>query len=1667
MEFQSSTSGATNHQWNFNNEGTNNNTAYPRFIFSTLGEKTITYSCTLPNGTKCSSTLVLVIKDRPKVKLRLLSDSIQCYEKNMFCFLDSSIAGDSTNCIKTIKYLFSDEELITRYGSKYNPVKLPATFCKTYPDPQGGEYTLTVEIEDCNGCITKVNFPVTMHVEFSPSIFARATYLNTFCEDSLRVSFKNLSQLQRKDVKRFKWIFGDGSEDSTNWDSAIHLYTIGTKYTKSFLPKLVVYSNIGCAEVFEMNEVVLYNIMPRIQADKDSVCLGESISWKILPDSLRNIMMPGAINWYTFPGIQKGYEITQSIAEMGPRTILCNIQHPCGPYNIYDTVLVIGPQARIEAPFIDANERFQCVIQDSVHVVDRSAFYHNDRNMINDDSLYSRTAGALGHVLKKVGNNYNSIYAAHQKRGNENVLRLWDFGDMFCEPCTTDTKKNQNVWLNCRYSHDSTEVHWYTPWDSIYTYQYGNTGFNKVIFDHGTKSCRTQKIWPSDSIAIIRDTILYYGSNPLGMKSKDSVLFTSIADKREIPRGIIGKGILDVPYPMRIYIPTNSRVFVDKKNNGSLVILNGAQFYNAKTNERLMINDENDSCLFQFALQVFADSIPLNLVKPWQKIFGKVKNKKISIGDKVDPDLHRQLFYDFIPACFNIKLNEKDTAHPFKCEQQAVASIALLPASARKLAIVGQYCLNDTTKGIDLSLENSKPGCLRSFAKINPDYINTPDNWLLINDLDGGDSILSTVLNDPFEYNGYSNGPNSNFFFLKYYNDHLTPDNIQFINIGLITGNGTGDNFCLDTVYYPKFASFPRLSSNLTYVGKDESVKIYKTCKNDTVFVTIPDESPNTNLMATSSSWYLVEKASGDTIQMVIEQFHKVESVSRYPGQKVNYTTIERYETINSKLKLVKTDTVFTAIVNTYTAVALPGRSYNNLKNKMYQMGLDISDFNDTTILDVIWNNIGTIGDFSSGSRGCIDTNGFDSQIFIHYIPKTFTLLNYKDTNLLPIDSVYSNGKMVKAYGFRPPTKGVFSIYRNVETYIPNLCGMISERSLVVGFFGKVVYNDSVICRGGVLEARPNFRYYSLNPLTVGALDPIDYWWQYRNLAGKRGFEGVTKWDLSLADDNALNDSTRFGYFPYAQKGFDTVFALGHPVNGIYYKTPGFYVIRTAAADSNGCVDTFSQNAYVTGPRAGFFTDLKTPKCKTIVEFFDTSSIIDPCVIKGFDPCDFIYQWTIRWGDSSAPRTYFKELPKQIGHDYLENGEYTIWLTIQTVSGCKDSISHKIFIPGPKPKFKPISDIVICIGDTVHFQNMTKYFTTSSAWLWNYGDSIFEPQDDTGNLAHRYLKTGKFDVYLNQFDSIANTGKYCAGIYPDTMINQDKITITVLPYDSVKLFPDPLIVCVGETIKFRADLFSQKQYKQYYWTYDGNKDSNSVLNYSRVILSSGKHTLFWQADTNGVGYKSCPVIGNIDVFADSVVADFSIDTTEAPKYCFNNLSQYAVSYRWGFFHDTDIVPMKLGLFVNAEQNEPERKICENFIQNPGEQWVCLEATNALGCKDTICKKIVNKYEMGILPPNVFTPAGSDGFAGTDKDNLPGNNVFNIYIKGEDFYHLRIYDRWGILIFESKDKNYDWNGRVQNTGNECPPATYYYILDYRYKTREKNEQILNGCVLLIR
>ncbi|MBO9563211.1 MAG: gliding motility-associated C-terminal domain-containing protein [Niastella sp.] len=77
-------------------------------------------------------------------------------------------------------------------------------------------------------------------------------------------------------------------------------------------------------------------------------------------------------------------------------------------------------------------------------------------------------------------------------------------------------------------------------------------------------------------------------------------------------------------------------------------------------------------------------------------------------------------------------------------------------------------------------------------------------------------------------------------------------------------------------------------------------------------------------------------------------------------------------------------------------------------------------------------------------------------------------------------------------------------------------------------------------------------------------------------------------------------------------------------------------------------------------------------------------------------------------------------------------------------------------------------------------------------------------------------------------------------------------------------------------------------------------------------------------------------------------------------------------------------------------------------------------------------KVIDMTKLDI--PNTFTP-NNDGI----------NDEFRIRITGYfKLNGLKIFNRWGQLVFETKDPNFVWNGK--KNGHNIPVATYYWVIE---------------------
>jgi gliding motility-associated-like protein len=141
-----------------------------------------------------------------------------------------------------------------------------------------------------------------------------------------------------------------------------------------------------------------------------------------------------------------------------------------------------------------------------------------------------------------------------------------------------------------------------------------------------------------------------------------------------------------------------------------------------------------------------------------------------------------------------------------------------------------------------------------------------------------------------------------------------------------------------------------------------------------------------------------------------------------------------------------------------------------------------------------------------------------------------------------------------------------------------------------------------------------------------------------------------------------------------------------------------------------------------------------------------------------------------------------------------------------------------------------------------------------------------------------------------------------------------------------------------------------------------------------------------------------------------------------------------------------------GVVQNSTSQNPIFNLPENTTGNVTFQ---LTVSNNQGCSDYISSVLTILEDAAIYIPNSFSPDGNN-FNNTFQ--VVGRNISPI------FFELSIYNRWGELIFLSKDLNVGWDGAVTDQGI-APVGVYTYHVSYRFTNQEKNQTITGHLNLL--
>jgi gliding motility-associated-like protein len=452
--------------------------------------------------------------------------------------------------------------------------------------------------------------------------------------------------------------------------------------------------------------------------------------------------------------------------------------------------------------------------------------------------------------------------------------------------------------------------------------------------------------------------------------------------------------------------------------------------------------------------------------------------------------------------------------------------------------------------------------------------------------------------------------------------------------------------------------------------------------------------------------------------------------------------------------------------------------------------------------------------------------------------------------------------------------------------------------------------------------------------------------------------------------------------------------------------------------------------------------------------------------IKTYFGCDSLVRYKIVFNThslTSQDLTICRGDTLWVGKFYhTSTGDYSD--TLNNFKGCDSIVNTKLYVAFDSVfQYRRVcNDSIYKVGNNIYkisghyIDTLTNRFGCDSLVYTH----LIISRDTTINGAYEICRGGVIKV--------GNKVYHNSGTYIDSfkrISGCDSIIITRLTVNEDTLIKTKASICEGDTIKVGKHSYTQPDI--YYDTLNRVTGCDSVIiteikvlktndTVNRIILCKNDSVLingkFYSSSNNlNVVFKNangCDSTVTYNIIKNDVIASFEIDSTKNPYFEFKNQSQGDVKFYWDF--------------GDLSVDSSNRNTSHNY-KNDVTYWasVCLKVTDTLGCIDTICKRIqISKLLYNLF--NSFTP-GNDG----------KNDVFKIGYKGGTFnYNLMVYNRWGVLVYETTNANVSddtkfWNGKVMNSGLECPAGSYFVIYQLYLNGPNNPPKQVNGVITLLR
>lgn len=407
----------------------------------------------------------------------------------------------------------------------------------------------------------------------------------------------------------------------------------------------------------------------------------------------------------------------------------------------------------------------------------------------------------------------------------------------------------------------------------------------------------------------------------------------------------------------------------------------------------------------------------------------------------------------------------------------------------------------------------------------------------------------------------------------------------------------------------------------------------------------------------------------------------------------------------------------------------------------------------------------------------------------------------------------------------------------------------------------------------------------------------------------------------------------------------------------------------------------------------------------------------------------------VQWLDITDPNsvnviqslTDYLPLEKVAGKRFVK-----LQVLVEDSKGCAGR-GYISFNLSPAVKFNPDS---LCIGDPINFEldfangSDTNNFT----FLWELDANTVSTQR---RPVHTYTSNGSKIITITVKDTINN----CETIIKDTLTVRNPMQF------SIEVNPD----CAGLPTVFSPVITSGTD-TAWIWTINEYPDviPNNTISITgqktpSVILNAGSGYFTVSLSMNDQNSGCWTTVDTIIKVFNQPDIDFDVDSINCAGQQTQFISRVIgdsgpYTYEWtGDDNFTDTVANPVHVYPN---NGPE-------YYN-----VTFKVINRFGCEVSKTKmvRVCDDARTIVQIPQVFSP-------GRER-----NNTLSVHYNNVDKFQIKIFNRWGILVFESNDPDFVWDGK-DPSGEYLQSGTYVYVVNA--DGLGKRNYLTKGTIVVLR